>query len=372
MSVETVDSGLGQWSEELDVASYAEGAMSIPGRGDPGSKCGDWAPREFCDECAEIHMGQNRCERRECPDCEGLWIRDRAVGAVQRLAGARYAEAEGIDRRLVHAVMSPPEGDVQTLQQVSDGFRDAYRLAERQGIRGGVAVFHGFRVLEEVQDEHEAADPGKGLWDWIKHDRPENWRDLTYWSPHWHILGLCEDMAENHPEEQDGWVAERIRGLAPFGGLTDREGYRDMARVAYYVLSHATFEEGRDCVRWFGELATTNFQPDEALSQGSQDTIERHVEEIVGPTQEDDESDAGGPGEDESRECEHCGSTSWSSIFQAGYALQDQGWCSRLEADRERRLVAAWEWVIGDRIPPPGLKNPRNEEEAIEALEALV
>jgi len=38
-----------------------------------------------------------------------------------------------------------------------------------------------------------------------------DWRDLSYWSPHWHILGLAEDFEADDPDEQDGWVARRIR-----------------------------------------------------------------------------------------------------------------------------------------------------------------
>lgn len=317
-------------------------------------------------------MGQNRCERRECPECEGIWTRDRAVGVVQRLAGARYAESDGLDRRVVHAVMSPPEGDVRTLQEVSDGFGEAYELAQEKGIRGGVAIFHGFRVTDAAKEQYVADDPDTGLWDWIKHDRAEDWRSLTYWSPHYHILGLCRDMGANHPEEQDGWVAERIRSLAPYSGLTDMDGYQDMARAAYYVLSHATFEEGRDCVRWYGDVSTATFRPAEELSDGARDTIERKVEELVGPANDPpEEASAGGEDPEADRECDNCGASSWSSIFDAGHALQDKGWCSRIDREQERRLVAAWEWVIGDREPPPGMKNPGTREQAEEALEAL-
>jgi len=71
-------------------------------------------------------------------------------------------------------------------------------------------------------------------------------------------------------------------------------------------------------------------------------------------------------------ECSNCGGDTSSAIWKAGAALTDPGWCDRIGREQQRRLVAAFEWAIGDRKPPPGLKGPRTEEEAREALEALL
>jgi hypothetical protein len=139
-----------------------------------------------------------------------------------------------------------------------------------------------------------------------------------------------------------------------------------------YLMSHATFESGtsRDCVRWFGELATTKFQPTEELSEGSYDVIDRVVREVVAEGVEPEEGEGGI--EEDPDECECCGGTSWSPIWDAGGALSDPGWCDEIGRDAERRLVAAFEWAIGERMPPPGLKKSKTEEEAEEALEALL
>jgi hypothetical protein len=122
-------------------------------------------------------------------------------------------------------------------------------------------------------------------------------------------------------------------------------------------------------VRWFGELATTKFQPDEEVSEGALETIERITEEVVGEPVEDDE---GGAGVEEDEECEECGARSRSPIWEAGAALMDKGWCDRIGRDRERRLLAAFEWAIGEREPPPGLKRPQSEEQAREAFEEML
>jgi len=377
---------VGAWPEELDQQFYAEGSMAIPGKGEPGENCGTWAPRQFCDECGEPHFGASVCEQRTCPDCWGAWTRRRAEKITRRLGAAREAP-EGLEKRAVHAVASPPEGEIQTLTDVYDGYRDAYRLIEEMGVRGGVCIFHGFRVRDEAKGLFEQAkERGKWeterdgkLWAFVRSREKriergigegKEWRGLTYWSPHYHVLGLCEDFDEDTPDEQSGWVARRIRSLDEFHLHDDRddeESYSDMVRAARYLLSHAVFETdtSKDCVRWFGELATTKFVPEEEVAEGSLSVIERKAREAAESHEKRGEGN-------EQEECDGCGATSLSSIFEAGGALLDEGWCSRVGREQERRLKAAFEWAIGDRLPPPGLKNPRTEEEAREAFEAML
>lgn len=367
-----IEADAGRWQEEIDYSVPADTSMTLPGQGDEGPNCGVWKPADFCDECGEVGYAPNRCERRSCPNCDGLWTRQRAVGATRRIQAGRWAEDDGIDRRVVHAFVSPPEGEIRTLQQVYDGFSRAYELAKSKGIRGGVAVFHGYRVLKAVQDEFREADPNMGIWRWVRTERPENWRSLTYWSPHYHVIGLCRDLEADDPDSQDGWVIRRApTRFAPMKSLSDRESYNDVVGAVRYLMSHATFEAGtsRDCVRWFGELATTKFRPDEELSEGALETIERVTEEVVGASDDRDEEVVHG---DETEPCEECGAQSRSPIWDAGYALQDPGWCHRIGRDQQRRLSAAFEWAIGERRPPPGLQHPRTEERAREAFEELL
>lgn len=378
------DPEAGAWPEDMETRFYAEGSMAIPGKGDPGANCGEWFPKEFCDECGEPHLGVSRCEQRTCPNCSGAWTRRRAEKITRRLAAARYAQPDGIERRAIHAVTSAPEGEIQSLRDVKQGYRDAYGLAKEMGVRGGVVIFHGFRVTEAAKSLYEAAkgsgdwDPdtdGK-LWSFVRSRETrlergigegEDWRALTYWSPHWHILGLCEDFAEDTPDEQDGWVARNIRSLESFS-LTADEAYDDMVGAARYLLSHATFESGtsKDCVRWFGDLATTKFSPEEALSEGTLSVIERKAREAAESHEER------GDGSEEDEECENCGSQSRSPIWEAGGALLDKSWCERIGREQQRKLQAAFEWAIGERPPPEGLKHPTTEEDAREALEALL
>lgn len=367
---------LGQWQEELDYSVYAESSMSIPGQGEKGPNCQIWKPAEFCDECADIRYAQNHCGRRSCPHCVGIWTEERAVGITKRLSAKRHTEQKGVDRRIIHATVSPEEGDIRTLQHVYDGFKTAYRIAEEKGIRGGVAIFHAWRGTEEAKEEfREKAPDGIGFWHWIQEVKEASWRTFVYWSPHYHIIGLCRDFETG--ECDNGWVVHRIdrdggrSAFLPYEGLRDMESYEEVVGTVRYLMSHASFESGtsRDCVRWFGELSTASFQPEKELSGGAYDVIDRKVREVVGGGSESDES---GAQDDESECCDYCGAESWSPIWEAGGVLCDPGWCDRLDPMKERELTAAFKWVIGEQRPPPGLRNPRTEEEAREALEAVV
>lgn len=332
----------GAWPEEIDVRFVADGSMSVPGKGKPGKNCGEWYPTEFCDECGEPHFGASRCEQRTCPDCWASWSRRRAEKITRRLGSARYAAEMALEKRALHTVVSPPAGEIRTLTDVQRGFRDAYELAKEKGVRGGVAIFHGYRVTEKGKrmyaeaieaDDWDPEGDGK-LWSFVRgRERrlsrtlvAKDWRGLTYWSPHWHILGLAEDFEADDPGEQDGWVARRIRSLEPFK-LRDDAGYEDMVGTARYLLSHATFETGssKDCVRWFGEFATAKFSPEAELSDGALSVIERKAAEAAGSFRRGD-----GSGTDEPEPCENCGSESRSSIWEAGAALADPEWCDQI------------------------------------------
>lgn len=364
----------GAWPEEMDdIRFVADSAMTLPGKSRPGENCGEWYPQEFCDECGEPRFGESRCHNRGCPNCWFMWSRRRAEKIARRLGAARYVAEEGLDKRAVHGVISPPEGEIRTLKDVSDGFRDAYQLAKDKGVRGGVVVFHGYRVKEKWRkiwaEETAEGDDGPKLWAWVR-EHDVDWREMVYWSPHYHILGLSREFEADDPDEQDGWVARRIRSLDSFK-LHDVAGYEDMVGAAMYLLSHATFESdtSKDCVRWFGELATTKFSPKEELSEGSFKVVKRKAAEAAAVAPESGE-EASGEGEREP--CENCESESFSPIWEAGRALMDEGWCNRIGREQQRKLAAAFEWAIGERKPPPGLKNPGTEEEAREAFAEIL
>ncbi|ELZ03511.1 hypothetical protein C482_03719 [Natrialba chahannaoensis JCM 10990] len=380
-AADRVEGEAGAWPEEMpDVRVYADSSLTLPGMAEKPPGCGEWMPMEFCDSCADVKMGSTSCQTRGCPDCWYPWALNRTTGIVERLAAARDAADSGIEKRAVHCVASAPPGSITSLVDIKQGWRDAYDLAAEKGVRGGCVVFHGYRVKDEPKQtfrELKEADLVEGgIWQWIReHER--DWRSLTYWSPHWHILGLATDVGPNDPDADDGWVFKRLSTLTPFK-LTDKDSYEAMARVSTYLLSHLTFnpEGGSHAIRWFGELANNQFSPDE-LSNGRWQAIQRITREVVGgPTDPDDlVVDEDGhlvePDDERSCDCEDCNGD-LSPIWDAGGALCDPGWCDRIGREAEKRLDVAFRWAIGEIRGPPGMSHASSEDEAAELYDWLL
>ena len=361
---------------DIETAVYGEQDWSLPGMGDRPSSCGRYYPREFCGVCGEPHFGESRCQNRDCPTCWLPWSGTRAAAICRRLGAARHVEDEGIDKRAVHVVASPPADEVKSKRDFYAMIQRAYELAKEVGIRGGVLIPHGYRLTEDAILEFRTLDFDGGAWQWVR-ECSTHWRDLVRWSPHCHIMGLARSVEPDDVAHPDGWIIERINrqggrsAFAPFR-LSQDEGYEDMIRCARYLLSHATYEigAGKQVVRWFGSLAPASFSPEQELSGGALDTIERKSEELTGadPSRSDATSE-----EDESDTCERdgCGGE-LHPIWNAGTALMEKSFCERIGREQERRLLAAFEWAINERKPPPGLQRPRTEDHAREALDEMV
>jgi hypothetical protein len=355
------ESPRGAWSEELDINPWADSALTLPGKGDRGDNCGNWYPKQFCDECGEPKFGQSSCLQRSCPDCWGKWANDRTTKIVERVQAARYAAPDGMERRAIHGVVSPPEGEIKSLTDIRQGFKTAYSKAKTAGIRGGVMMFHGWRANKKAK--RKCPDDEK-IWRWIRESG--RWRDYVKWSPHYHIIGLATEVESS----DDEWIIERVRTFDRFR-LSDVESYEDIAKTAQYVMSHLSIEMDGSSphIRWYGSLSTSSFRVDEELSDGTQSIINRLAKEATESDSEPTESGANDAPDDE---CINCGATSFSSIYQAGAALADKEWCKRIGREQQRKLSVAFEWMIGDVRPPPGLKNPQSEEESREAFQHLI
>lgn len=370
----------GRWDETRDCTAFGARDWTISGEGDRPDSCGDYYPREFCETAGHLHWGASSCESRDCPECSSIWTARRAASIAERLGAYRHNQPDGLERRAVHAAVSAPEGAVRSKEDVARFRKKAYELAKDHGVRGGCAIFHGYRIREDALDvyraEKELDRHDKTAWRWVReHER--DWRELVYWSPHVHVLGVCEDF-EAASDREDGYVVRNIRSLKPFQ-LTDPDGYTDMVAAARYVMSHATYDSTKSgqAVRWFGELAPAAFGPEAELSAGAWATIQRKVADLVGASDHDDraeEAPADDDDDDAEGTCERDGCEGeLRSIFVADEFLQHGRNCERIGPEAERRLLTAYRWVMGELKPPPGLKGPnRTEDAAREVFEHLL
>ena len=368
--------GPGEWSEGLKP--FGVTPWELPGQGDRGAGCGEWYPEAVCETCGEPRFASRVCGARSCPDCWGVWAKDGAVRATVRLQAFRYTQPPDWNRQVAHAIVSPPEGEVQTEREYWDGRSKAAEVAQEKGWRGFSVIPHPYRVTEEGKARYRAEDPDYGIWVWLRND-VEGMSRYTYWSPHYHIVGATG--ADMEPaKDSDEWVYHFRRSVESFDGIRDADSHEDLYGLFRYLLSHTGYPEGstKQTVTWYGDLANSVFVEDaseewqnEKPSEGVLSALEREVEAVAGPSAEDDEREAEAVPEegDELGECpaEDCEGL-LIDVFDVGMYLRHND----PPPDVRKKMRLARDWRLGEVQPPPGLKNPRSEEDAREAWEVLV
>jgi hypothetical protein len=258
-----------------------------------------------------------------------------------------------------------------------DGRTRAADIAREKGFRGFAVVPHPWRVTEDAKDEFRRVDPDVGLWVWLRTEFSETqMRDRIYWSPHYHIIGLTTPDMEPG-DESDEWLYEFIRSFESYEGIRDRGSHEDVYGAFRYLLSHTGYPEGstKQALTWYGDLANSVFVEDasgewqiEKPSKGVRSALRREVEAVAGVT-EDDEAGGASDESDDLGECPCDGCEGvLIDVFDVKAYLRHND-TPRGVADR---MLTAYEWRVGDRLPPPGLKHPRSEDEAREAFEAML
>jgi hypothetical protein len=337
--------------------TYYDGVVRLPGMGDAPNRCRDMKPVGFCDD-GHVVLGRSSCGTRYCPDHWRDWIQDAVASAVARLAAYRQA-VDGAEKRLVHAVASPPQDRRYSVDRLWETRSEAYDALEAAGIRGGVTVTHPYRTNDRGEGLYKTAkelgqlEDGTGRWRFLR-DATDGWDDMRRYieaAPHYHALAPSTDVdGEAAP---DGWVVKRIRTMANFH-IHDTESYRDMAAAMYYVLTHGGVQDGRQLTTYFGEVHPAAFDPEEELTATEWDRIQREAAAAVG---EGPEGEGAGAGPEE---CPHdeCEATVCDLLYLEEH-LNDEEWVSSIRCQRDgpkklaqlRGALVYWK-ELTDRPPP--------------------
>ena len=356
------------------IAGVDLGAWDIPGFGEAASGCGIYYPSGVCSSCGLVHFSTHQCGRRTCTNCWSQWAREAAVRQALRISAYRETQPANIQRRTVHAVVSPPQGKVNDLDDVRWARRVAADLAEQQGIRGGAVIFHPFRPNDSMKREWERVKDivDCGMWVYIRRqsDSMDDLLDRVDWSPHFHVVGPAVDVKEGDSEADGGWVFQNVRSLKPYDGPEDTEALADTYGLFRYLASHVGFsaDESMHAVTWYGDLSYNVFGEREMPPTSVVSRIERRLLEMAGEFRETREDGEGGD-TDDTRRCvaDDCAGEV-VQMFEVDELLERVEFPERVRD----RIDVAVAWWMGDAIPPPGLKRPRSEEEAREALAALL
>lgn len=363
----------------IEEAAYPSIEAPIPGMGQGTEECGTVVPQEFCDgEEAHVHFGRHLCGRRQCPRCwNSQWAGPRTTSVVQRLAAARWSQPDGLARRIVHAQISPPDGEITSVERMFEERSTAIQVAKDHGVRGGIMIVHPYRPTKAAKEAFWDAETDGGIWRFIR-ENDTHWYSQVVFRPHYHVVGLCADFEE---ADGDGWVIQNLstgkgvepnpsvdRTFAPLRNLHDDEPYDDMISVVRYLLSHTADVEGRQSVTWYGALHGTNFDPEEELSDGALATISRKCEELVGHA-----DDNGQEANEEASECPEEGCDGHlHDIWAVPDYIDQRG--DDLAVEALVRLRTAFDWRVRDEeeMPMGGWPTPTSEEAAQEALGELL
>lgn len=373
----------GAWDEDLGV--YGSEEWELPGMGESGPRCGEWVPEAVCGTCGHLDLTSHTCGRRTCPECWGIWAKDGAVRATVRIQAFRYTQPPNHRRQVAHAVVSPAEGEITNEEGLVAGKKKAAEIAKEKGWRGFAVIEHQWRATEEGKARYEAGVPRDpdgnavyGFWVWLRNDLEDGWRELVYWSPHYHVLGLTGRDMEPGGDRDDGWVYSFFRSLESFDGIRDTDSHADVYGAFRYLLSHTGWASGsnRHVITWYGCLSNSVFVEDaseewqyQKPSEGVLSALEREVEEVAGPVEDDerDESGASEPDDVGKCPCDGCDGRLIHVFDVDDYLMQVNP-----PPDVSERMIAARDWRLGRVEPPAGLKRPTCEEDAREAFRALL
>lgn len=370
------DSSPGAWDE--DLGRYGNDKWNLPGFGEKGPKCGEWYPESVCSDCGHLELGTHNCGRRSCPECWGIWGKEAGVRATTRIQSFRHTQPDNYCRQVAHAVVAPPEGSIKNEREFYEGKSKAADIAKQKGFRGFAIIAHPWRVNEQTKIEYRDRDPDVGLWVWLRNEFTEQeLRDRIYWSPHYHIVGATS--ADMEPgDESDEWLYEFIRSLESYDGIRDRDSHEDVYGTFRYLLSHIGFPEGstKQAITWYGDLANSVFVEDateewqnQKPSENVRSAIKDKVEAVAGVTEEDDED---GQQADETDDVGDCPLDDCSGVLIDVFDVKQYLRHNEPPPDVARRMETAYEWRLGERLPPPGMKHPRTEEEAREAFQEML
>lgn len=340
--------------------TYYDGLVKIPGMGDAPNRCRDLQPVGFC-EAGHTVLGRSSCGTRYCPDHWRDWAEEGVKPMLRRLAAYRQAHS-GAERRLVHAVASPPQDRRYSVREFWATRSDAYDAFSEAGIRGGVSVAHAFRTnpvgddLYQTAVEHGDIDADYGRWRFLR-DISDGWGDLSEYveaAPHYHTLAAATDVRGD--DAPSGWIVENIRSLSRFT-IDDPECYEDMAATAYYLLTHGAEQQGRQTTTYFGEVHGAAFSPEDELTDEELAQIDEMVEQVVGL---DDGDGVGGPDE---CPCDDCTAPVLDLVYLEEY-LDDPDWKEQVRQhdDGGTRLatlrgVNFYTSGLTDRPPPSAQTN---------------
>jgi len=229
------------------------------------SSCGEWIPvSKTCNspKCP-VHGVTNRYKRSK-----KVLERIYSHKLTHKLNSAHFTiSIDPSNKKLIRLSKDP-----KTRNKID---KQIIKYAKEKGVLGGVYVFHPFRMKEEFKKplydlfkDKEKEVEGIGefrLWK-ILIKYVKNWRDLVYFSPHYHIIG-------NYTWTKKGSANDKFlfRKIKQFGSYKNKDHTvqnipQGIINCAMYQLSHAglSVDTNKKCMGWFGAISFNNWSLDKS------------------------------------------------------------------------------------------------------------
>jgi len=216
-----------------------DGSPALPGHGAAGPGCGSRIQYRACSSCGHLFWVKRSCMMRECPECYEKWaFREAKLAAWRVWAGAKRRCREAgwawSACRVLPVVVSVRDRG-QGLVCARD---EAYAVARRHLLDGGLSVYHPFR-----QDEMGAF--------------------VLDGYVHFHMVVLAHGDVLPGGLSTDGDVVFKVIRDAEYGDFRGFRGPAGIRRHLKYLLSHCGIVEGRHALTWWGSLSYNKLPSEE-------------------------------------------------------------------------------------------------------------
>jgi len=209
---------------------------------------------------ANLHI---HCNDPLCLVCYKKFAGRIAARVSERVMG--YKDVYPGKKKLSSLIFWPKLGTIY--ENIDAAFDDGKRMLEDMGATGAVIWIHPYRIKKEIQPKlrriqkqlklHEK--PTKGFWEMAHEDALSIGGLENYYVPgvHFHaqVSGYLEDSKKYSERTGAGY---KKKGYLDTG--TDAENHKNIQKHAYYVSTHASFESGKDTVRYFGLMSKYNLR----------------------------------------------------------------------------------------------------------------
>ena len=219
------------------------------------------------------------CHRAECPIDYMSWAYREGRQVEEKIHKANLSYLD-IGVRLGyanHIILSPPQKKAGALigSNKSSDYKIlrnyAYEASQLLGIKGGVLIFHPFRIIAGVADLLKSEGYGVGgvdskgsLWFGVHNNvlkSPNGWKDYVYESPHFHIIGVGRLMRPDKFHLRSGGWVYKNKGVRDSESSLDKSCFgsdlSDVGRTVIYALSHSGLSNNFkvQSVTWFGAFS---------------------------------------------------------------------------------------------------------------------